>query len=382
MKIIIDGQPLLGKRTGIGRYTKKLIDEYLTYNLSVELFFNQMLNTNRYKSFLNEEFKGNITINNSRFPYKLIRKFKKSKAWYKYPIDLKYKVNSNTIYHATNFITVPTRYAKQVITIHDLAFLKFPNVVEEHIYRYLVDWVSYSVEISDEIIADSLSTKNDLIDLFEVPENKVTVVYLAAEDHFQKQTNIEINRIRKKYDIPERYMLFVGTLEPKKNLITLVEAIYHLKKVYSIVEKLVIVGAKGWKYDPLFETVKNYKLENDVIFLGYIEDKDLPSVYSGACVFTFPSIYEGFGIPLLEAMQCEVPIIASSTSSIPEVVGDAGLLVKPLDVEEWVHGIYQILTDVTLRQDLVNRGKRQAEKFSWKKVASETAEVYKKALNP
>lgn len=151
-------------------------------------------------------------------------------------------------------------------------------------------------------------------------------------------------------------------------------------KKYSIKEKLVIVGAKGWKFNPIFEKVQQLQLDNDIIFMGYLADEDLPAIYSGASVFTFPSLYEGFGIPLLEAMQCEVPVIASNTSSIPEVVGDAGILLDPHDIDEWAENIYRVLTNKDLYEELIAKGKQQASKFSWEKVANETLAVYEKAL--
>lgn len=153
-----------------------------------------------------------------------------------------------------------------------------------------------------------------------------------------------------------------------------------MKNEFGSQQKLVVVGAKGWKFNPIFELVTELGLENDVIFTGYIADEDLPAIYSGATAFTFPSFYEGFGIPLLEAMQCEIPVIASNASCIPEVVGDGGILLDPNDVDGWTKAMHDISTDTPLHEEFVRKGLNQASKFSWEKTAQLTIEVYKKAL--
>lgn len=381
MKIYIDGQPLLGNKTGIGHYTYNLIHELANKKIPIEIFTNQMLNKKRIET-INISGLQNVKLRNKIYPYKVIRRLMGSNKLYEFPIDVfenkSYK--SNSIFHATNFISMPTKYAKQVITIHDLAFMKFPEVVEQHIYDYMMRWVPYSITKADQIIADSLQTKKDILEYFNVPEDKINVVYLAADKRFHKQDEQQIQNIREKYNLSEEYILYIGTLEPKKNLVTLIDVYYLLKGKYSIKEKLVIVGAKGWKFNSIFEKVKQLHLENDIIFMGYIADEDLPAIYSGANVFTFPSLYEGFGIPLLEAMQCEVPVVVSNTSCIPEVVDKAAMLVDPYDVEGWAENIYKIISNKILREDLITKGIEQASKFSWEKLANETLAVYEKAL--
>jgi len=380
MKLYIDGQPLLGNKTGIGHYTNNLINELAIKNISIEIVTNQIGNRKLLEEINIINFK-NIKLSNKLFPYKVIRRLMNYNILYGLPIDLlEKKKKSYSVFHATNFITLPTKYAKQVVTIHDLAFMKFPDVVEKNIYEYMMKWVPYSINKADQIIADSIHTKNDILQLFDVPEEKINVVYLAADKRFQKQSVQQIQSVRKKYNLAQEYLLYIGTLEPKKNLVTLIDVYHTLKTEYSVQEKLVIVGAKGWKFNPIFEKVQQLQLENDIIFMGYIADEDLPAIYSGATVFTFPSLYEGFGIPLLEAMQCEVPVVAANTSCIPEVVGDAAILADPYDIEKWAESIYQIISDHSLKEELIAKGLEQASKFSWEKVAKETLAVYEKAL--
>ncbi|WP_369594570.1 glycosyltransferase family 4 protein [Lysinibacillus pakistanensis] len=383
MKLYIDGQPLLGHKTGIGHYTNNLINELILTNISIEVVTNQIVNQKRLKSinFKDRQLK-NIKLTNKLYPYKVIRRLMKHNVLYNFPIDLfEEKLNrSNSVFHATNFIMLPTRHAKQVVTIHDLAFMKFPDVVERNIYEYMMRWVPYSIEVADHIIADSFNTKKDILELFDIPKEKITVVHLAADAKFEKQTYEQITLVREKYNLPANYLLYLGTLEPKKNLVTLIDVYALLKQRYNVKEKLVIVGAKGWKFNPIFYKVKELNLEQDIIFMGYIADEDLASIYSGASVFTFPSLYEGFGIPLLEAMQCEVPVVASNTSCIPEIVGEAALLVNPYDIELWAEKIYQVISSPILQMDLISKGKQQASKFSWEKVALDTLKVYKKVV--
>lgn len=380
MKILIDAQPLLGQKTGIGNYTDNLIKEFNKLTYETQLITNQTVNFKR----LNEiQLTGKqIYLVNKIYPYKVFRRLIPSKFFYSLPIDLfsKKSERDDLVFHGTNFISLPTCYAKQVITIHDLAFMKFPNVVEQNIYDYMMRWVPYSIKHADHLIAVSENTKRDILEYFDYPEDKIHVVYSAADERYKKQLDDTIEQVKLKYSLPNKYFLYLGTLEPKKNLPIIIEALAKLKNEYGSQQKLVVVGAKGWKFNPIFERVTELGLEEDVIFTGYIADEDLPAIYSGATAFTFPSFYEGFGIPLLEAMQCEIPVIASNASCIPEVVGDGGILLDPNDVDGWTKAMHKISTNALLHEEYIRKGLNQASKFSWEKTAQQTIEVYKKAL--
>ena len=380
MNVIIDGQSLLGKRTGIGRYTYCLAEALRDRpDTRVFVLFNQLIRINRFKA-LTQEIK--VRYANVRYPYKVIRRFWKPNFFYQIPIDIGLKwTNEDTVFHGTNFVTLPTRKARKVITIHDLAFMLYPETTDEKIYRHHMKWVPYSAHEADHIIAVSEHTKQDIMKLLGVSESKISVVYSAADARFQPQSKENIASARQKYRLPERYVLYVGTLEPRKNIPVLLEAFALAKRKDRFPEKLVIVGAKGWKYHPIFETVRKSRLQEDVIFTEYVNEEDLPAIYGGASLFAFPSLYEGFGLPVLEAMQAGVPVLASDISSIPEVAGDAAVLISPHSVEGWSENISQILQDEELRLQLKNKGLERSRRFSWRRVAEETIEVYRLALN-
>ena len=219
--------------------------------------------------------------------------------------------------------------------------------------------------MADAIIVDSQSTKSDILAFFSIPEDKIHVVHLASD---MKPVNA---RLSPKYGIRGDYLLYVGTVEPRKNLLRLIEAFTQLDQEL----KLVIVGVSGWDNRAV------YKSKNpNIIFTGYVSEEDLPAFYCNAKLLIYPSLYEGFGLPILEAMNCGCPVITSNISSMPEVAGDAALLVDPYNVEEIKSAAQKLLSDGMLRKKMVARGFRQARRFSWEKTADETLQVYQKVL--
>jgi glycosyltransferase involved in cell wall biosynthesis len=374
MHIYLDAQPLLGPKSGIARYVKNLHDHLkLFHDLDVTLAFNRILK--------------NIDIDltdadvvNRRYPYKVIRRLMKPNLLYEFPFDL-FRSSKPDIFHGTNFTRTPIFKGKTVITIHDLAYMRYPETTSKRILNHHSKWVPFSAKKSDRIIVVSKHTKRDVIELLNIPEEKIDVVYLAAEEHFRPMQEENVLGTLKNYNLPNRYILFVGTLEPRKNLIGLLKSYLLLKQNYGTKEKLVIVGAKGWKYSPIFEWIQQNRLEKEVLFTGFIADQDLVALYNGAAVFVMPSIYEGFGIPLLEAMQCGIPVLGSNTSSIPEVVGDAGILVDPKDNQRWAEEIYRMLADESHHRCYSKKSLEQAQKFSWSRTAYETRLVYDKISN-
>jgi glycosyltransferase involved in cell wall biosynthesis len=241
-------------------------------------------------------------------------------------------------------------------------------------------WMPLTYGKASEIITISQSTANDITRVLKIPPEKITVIHSAVDEKFEKPTSAdEVEKAKKKYNLPKDYLLHIGTLEPRKNLGFLIEAFARVisdEKNENL--NLVITGKKGWYFEGLFEKVRQLNLEKRVIFTGYIDELDKPAIYKGAKIFTFPSLYEGFGLPPLEAMASGVPIISSNTSSMPEVIGEAGVLISPHDLASWVRAISKLNTDEVARRELIEKNKIQIKKFSWEKTARQTMAVYHK----
>lgn len=265
---------------------------------------------------------------------------------------------------------------KTIVTVHDLGaeFLEAYHRFPQKIY---LNWsTQYIARHATHIIAVSNSTKKDLMDTLKVPSSRISVVYEGV-DHkfFYRRDAQEVRKVRLKYGLDSKYLLFVGTIQPRKNIIKLIQA---YAKLQNRKVDLVLVGKPGWLYDEIYKAPKKYSVSSFVKFLGFVSEEDLPSLYSGSEAFVLPSLYEGFGLPILEAMACEVPVITSNTSSMPEVSGDNALLVKPNDVNDISHNLSRILNEEDLRLKLKDKGREWSRKFSWEKTAKETIRVFEK----
>ncbi|MBE1445679.1 glycosyltransferase family 4 protein [Paenibacillus sp. OAS669] len=377
MHLYLDAQPLLGARSGVSNYIRNLYEHLLPLELDIELFFNRIAKNIPLEA-LNLTSKHSHRFINSRYPYKIIRRLMHPNFLYDYPFDLFKQADS--IFHGTNFTHNPVKSRKHVVTIHDLAYMIYPETTSEKIYKHHTKWVPYSAEKAAKIIAVSEHTKKDIIRLLHVPEDKIQVIPLAADQIYRPLDAEQVKAVKTKLQLPEEYILFVGTLEPRKNLMGLLKAFQHMIREFSCDHKLVIVGSKGWKYSPLFDFIQDNKLQSQVIFTGFIEDEDLVAIYNGATFFVMPSIYEGFGIPIVEAMNCGVPVIGSNVSSIPEVVGEYGVLLRPNDYELWAQEMYSLINDSSKRAAYQSLSIERASHFSWEKTALETKLLYDKIL--
>jgi len=269
-----------------------------------------------------------------------------------------------------------------VVTIHDASFLRYPNTCDKLFRLYLKILLPFIKRRADVILTDSFFSKNEIVELLKISPEKVQVVYCGCNKNFRIIDDIiEIDRMRLKYNLPKNFILHVGTLEPRKNITTLVLAFNLLKKKELIEHKLIICGNRGWYYDDIYNKVRELKLEKEVVFTGYIPNEDLPFLYNMADVFVLPSLYEGFGLPVLEAMACGCPVVSSNTSSIPEVVGDAGILVDPYNIDEIANGILKIIKDEELRNDLIKRGVEQSKMFSWENTAKQILDIFEETLH-
>jgi glycosyltransferase involved in cell wall biosynthesis len=255
-----------------------------------------------------------------------------------------------------------------VVTIHDLGYRHFPRAHPLTHWAYL-DWSTrFSTYRAAHILADSHATRRDLVQMYGVRENKISVVYPGRDEAL---TRVDPAAVRAKYQLPATYLLHIGTVQPRKNLLRLIEAVTH----HPSPVPLVLAGRSGWLAEPILEAARRH----NVRVLDYVPDEALAGLYSGATAFVFPSLYEGFGFPVLEAMACGTPVICANTSSLPEVAGEAALTVDPLDTGALAAAIARVLSDAALRESLIARGYEQIQKFSWAKAARETLSVLEKA---
>jgi len=297
------------------------------------------------------------------------------------PFPVEFFTGDVDLYHATDFVLPPTRKkTRTVLTVHDLSFLRVPETASPGLRRYLEDVVPRSVQRANYVLADSEATKHDLIRYYQTAAEKIEVLYSGVDSRFRPITDtLEINRVRQQYNILDRpYILSVGTVQPRKNYPTLIEAVSRLNHPEICV---VIVGGKGWLDDPIFEAIHKLRMQDRVIFAGFVADDDLPALYSGSLCMALPSLYEGFGLPVLEAMACGVPVITSNLSSLPEVAGEAGILVTPTSLDEITNALERIITDTALRETMITRGLHQAQKFSWETGAQQLLRVYTRLLS-
>ena len=279
--------------------------------------------------------------------------------------------------HSPVFVP-PLRFnGKTVMTVFDLAFVRYPQTKKWTGQLWWRLLGRRGIRKADRVIAISESTRRDLVN-WGIRADKIRVVYPCIPASFKPM--VERRAITTTYNLPVPYILFVGTLEPRKNVTTLIRAFALAKQRGALPHALVIAGQRGWLYQDIFRTVEQLELKTHVIFLGYVPDDDLPALYSGADLFAYLSWYEGFGLPVLEAMTCGVPVLTSNVSALPEVVGDAGILVAPDDPEQAASEMLRVLTDTELRHELSARGLARAALFSQERFARGILQVYEEVL--
>jgi len=383
-RIGIDISTLLnhGPDIGAGRYIINLVRNLLEIDNK-----NTYVLTGRYASTRYLEIAYNLKKNfeNNKIELKFYKTTqKKLDLWNRFkfpPIEfLGFKAD---ILHCPDYLIPPTLNKNIILTIHDLAFIRFPKFNFEWFIKKYTREVKKNAQISKKIIADSKSTKNDIIRFFKIDSRKVDVVHLAADKTFRTLTADRIDKnILKKYKIDKKYILSVGTIEPRKNFITLIKAFNHIKqKKADFSYKLVIAGRTGWKSEDTYLERENSPYREDILFTGRVPNRDLVQIYNQAELFVYPSLFEGFGLPPLEAMSCGLPVIASDTSSLKEVIGNAGILVSPGDNIELQKQILHALENEEIKEELKRKSLIRAKKFSWIDTARKTLEIYNKIIS-
>ena len=301
------------------------------------------------------------------------------RLWYRLrlPLPVQLVTGQLDLFHSPDFVLPPVSGGiPTLLTVHDLSFVHFPETFPAQLVAYLNQVVPWSVERATHILADSLATKQDLIDVWQVPTEKITVLYCGVNRMFQPVTDLDqLTAVRQKYNLGQApYVLCVGTVQPRKNYQMLIRAFRRVADQNS--HNLIIAGGKGWLYDEMLAEVDRQGLNGRVYFIGFVEDADLPALYSAATLFAMPSLYEGFGLPLLEAMACGVPVLSSNASSLSEVVGETAVQLSPHDQQAWSQTLLDLLANPDICQQVIIDGFLQTQQFTWKKSAQQLLEIY------
>jgi glycosyltransferase involved in cell wall biosynthesis len=374
LPVLLDVGPAVHQNAGLARYAERLayhLNSDFGEQIDLTLFYNahsgnlppETLQSIRQQSLPMGQYGWRLSVLASQ----LLRRPSFEK-----------RLPPGRIYHATEHL-LPRLNRRSVLTVHDLIFERYP---QHHTWKnrfFLKLGMPLFVRAADAIIAVSRHTKRDIIELYGAPAQKIHVIYEGIDERFSPVDAAGVKAVRQKYGIERPYLLMVGTLEPRKNHGAALRSLARLK-AEGFPHCLVIAGGHGWLFDPIQSLVGELGLVADVIFTGRVPDEDLPALYSGADCFLMPSLYEGFGFPVLEAMACGTPVVCSNVSSLPEVAGDAALLVAPSDVQGMHLAIERLVNDPKLRQELSRRGLAQSSQFSWRRAAEETLDIYRHVL--
>jgi glycosyltransferase involved in cell wall biosynthesis len=371
MKIILDISPLLLESVGIRSYTINLVRNILKINEGREFLLFPFLTEKTKKNFEGMNYKGFVIKEQYRkWLFAILSSLGGGTL-----ISKRYSSHWDLFWTPGTFL-LPIR-CSIVGTIYDLTTIIYPEFHRRKVVKHQEKMFNYFKESASLIIAISENTKIDIMKYLRIPEDKIRTIYCGVGDEFRKIEDIRVLESRLRgIGIDYPYIFYLGTLEPRKNVERLIEAFIQLKKRKQINEKLVISGIKGWGYQSIFDKVASSGIEKEIIFTGFVPNEFLPFLYNGASAFVYPSLYEGFGLPVLEAMACGVPVVTSNVSSLPEVAGDAAILLNPYSVDELADGIWRILSDEDLRNRCITKGIERAKSFTWERCAMETLKAF------
>lgn len=383
MKVSLHIQPILGKNlTGIGVYTLNIV-KHITSLQGGNLFFLNLYDVDSTENIRADLSKKGIKLGDDcKLVHSSLKRpwgLQKFLNWIRGVPYSKYFPAEIDISHFFNFVLPRGVKGQSITTVHDMVYKICPETMHWKTRIILELTLKASVKRASRIATVSINSMNDIVRLLHIDPNKVFVTYPAADISIfnTMYTEEEIQECKIAYNIQHPYYLFTGTLEPRKNIVRLIKAYFYSSKTSTYPVKLVLCGKKGWKYKDIFSTIERLQLQNDVIITGYTSTGDIAKLMNGALAFVFPSLYEGFGIPPLEAMCCGAPVITSNKSSLPEVVGDAAILIDPESIEEMAHALSLVRDNEELRQKMRQKGLQQAKQFSWEKTANIIMETYK-----
>ena len=385
MRIGIDCRTILnpekGEGAGVGHYTYQLVRHLLTIDKENNyfLFFDRTVEKRRLDKFKQK----NVSIN--FFPFIQYKKFMPG-GYSHFLISAFVARLKLDVFHSPTLNLPPSYRGNTVVTAHDLAVYKLPELYTKKQIALLRSIVPAAVHQAKKIIAASQSTKKDLSETFGAEQHKITVVYHGVDKRFfTKSGEAEARRVKNKLHLEDNYLLFLGTLEKRKNIIRIIEAYERLKEKLSKTKseqkdyQLVLAGSPGHGFRDIKDKIEQSKYKNKILMTGYIQPDDLDPLYEGAKILVFPTLYEGFGLPVIEAMANRVPVITSNISSLPETADAQALLVDPYNVADIFQALWNLLTDVSLWRKLSQGGIKRAAQFDWTTTATETLRVYRQA---
>lgn len=374
MRIYLEAEHTKRQKTGVGYYTHNLINalQRVDKKNDYTLLYWKLIIPKNYApiKITSSNFKSRFI----RFSYHIYYKLFKLGLG----IPLNFFIRKPDVILFTNFVCFPIFGSKTIVVVYDLSYKRYPQYSDEKNQLFLNKFVPEAIRKADHIITISENSKKEIIKFYNVLPETISIIYPSFNKKlFSPKSRPEVRKIKEKYRIPNYYFLFTSSLEPRKNVKRIVEAYHSLPREAKDKYSLVLAGGKGWQDEGIWKTIdKAQKSGDKIITTGYIPEEDLPALYSGAFIFLYPSIYEGFGIPILEAMVCGVPVLTSNTSSMPEVGGNAAFYVNPQETEEIKNGILKILQDKDLREKMIEAGFKQINKFSWEDSAEKLVKIF------
>lgn len=377
MRIAIDGRTIVSGRTGVGVYAERVVRSLLAIDRTTEYFL-----------FLVEPVSGLDAPNLRTISIEGYDRMGRNRLWENLLLPRFLATHSIDLFFAPAYAlpVFPFVYVKRnrmkrprfVVTIHDLIGLLHPATFTRKMYLWQKVFVANAARRADRIITASEATKVDLIKLHPIDEQRITVIYHSVDEDFAPISDQgRLSATRAKYGLPEKLVLYVGTVEPRKNLVGLAKAFAMLAAEERKDFTLIIAGKPGWYVESIRDEIARLQLGEQIRFLGYVDREDLPALYNLSSLFAYPSVYEGFGFPPLEAMSCGIPVLCSNTSSFPEVVGDAAIMVDPHDVRGMSRQLGRLLSDERLRTELGRKGLTRSRQFSPQKTAEATLRVFR-----
>lgn len=370
MNVLINGSGLINKPTGVQYYIKNLVNELINQHskTTFEIF---LWGENKHiTKHFNQE---HVAIHNVKFFSNKLARIAVENTYLPFYFNKKqFNVFHGPAYVLPYFTPIPS-----VLTVHDLIAFEHPEFCQDQSVIYFNFFLPRSVKKATKIIAVSQTVKNTIIEKFKISGDKIDVIYLGVSEKFRNNLKEDyLQEVKNKYKLPSQFFLFVGNIEPKKNLDRLLEAFIKLKRNTDIPHKLVIVGKPGWKYKSFFNLLSKSNHSEDVVLTNYVCENDLPAIYNLCDVFVFPSLYEGFGIPALEAMACGKAVLISNKGALPEITGNNCLQVDPYSIDEIANGMYNLITDASLKNNLIEKSLKWVKDFTWENTAKRTLKVY------